>query len=67
MRANSRAARLPGSGTSATATLTAPHIKDIAALKGRALVIHVGGDNYADQPLPLGGGGARLACGVIGE
>lgn len=51
----------------ATGTLTAPHIKDIAALKGRALVIHVGGDNYADQPLPLGGGGARLACGVIGE
>lgn len=32
----------------------------------RALVIHEGGDNYADEPKPLGGGGARVACGVIG-
>jgi superoxide dismutase, Cu-Zn family len=47
-------------------TLTAPHIRDTFALKGRSLVIHVGGDNYADQPKPLGGGGGRLACGVIG-
>ncbi|MBF9200908.1 superoxide dismutase, partial [Acinetobacter baumannii] len=23
------------------------------------------GDNYSDSPLPLGGGGARIACGVI--
>ena len=46
-------------------TLTAPRIKDDQALKGRSLVIHVGGDNYSDQPLPLGGGGARIACGVI--
>jgi Cu-Zn family superoxide dismutase len=29
-------------------------------------MIHVGGDNHADHPAPLGGGGARLACGVIG-
>jgi len=28
-------------------------------------MIHAGGDNYADQPAPLGGGGARVACGVI--
>jgi Cu-Zn family superoxide dismutase len=28
-------------------------------------MIHAGGDNYADQPAPLGGGGARIACGVI--
>jgi Cu-Zn family superoxide dismutase len=28
-------------------------------------MIHVGGDNYADHPMPLGGGGARMACGVI--
>lgn len=28
-------------------------------------MIHAGGDNYADQPAPLGGGGPRLACGVI--
>jgi Cu-Zn family superoxide dismutase len=47
--------------------LTAPRIKTLDALKGHALMIHAGGDNYADQPAPLGGGGARLACGVIGE
>ena len=34
-------------------------------LHGRALVIHEGGDNYSDSPEPLGGGGARLACGVV--
>jgi Cu/Zn superoxide dismutase len=27
-------------------------------------LIHAGGDNYSDQPAPLGGGGVRLACGV---
>jgi Cu-Zn family superoxide dismutase len=45
--------------------LTAPRIKDLGAVRGRALVIHAGGDNYADEPRPLGGGGARIACGVI--
>ncbi|MDU7762592.1 MAG: superoxide dismutase [Cu-Zn] SodC2, partial [Enterobacter asburiae] len=25
----------------------------------------VGGDNMSDSPKPLGGGGARYACGVI--
>ena len=45
--------------------LPAPRITDLDRLKGRALVIHAGGDNYADQPLPLGGGGGRIACGVI--
>ena len=44
--------------------LTAPRIKDVSALKGKALMLHVGGDNYTDTP-PLGGGGARLACGVL--
>jgi Cu-Zn family superoxide dismutase len=28
-------------------------------------MIHAGGDNYSDQPVPLGGGGARIACGVV--
>jgi len=23
------------------------------------------GENYSDEPKPLGGGGARFACGVI--
>jgi len=31
---------------------------------GHALMIHVGGDNHADMPAALGGGGVRLACGV---
>ncbi|HDZ15811.1 hypothetical protein LCGC14_1125020 [marine sediment metagenome] len=34
-------------------------------LSNRSLMIHVNGDNYSDDPKPLGGGGARLACGVI--
>ncbi len=38
---------------------------EIDDVKGRALMIHSGGDNYSDHPSPLGGGGARLACGVI--
>src|SRR4051812_6755392 len=45
--------------------LPAPRITDLDRLKGHALVIHAGDDNYADQPLPLGGGGGRIACGVI--
>ena len=32
---------------------------------GRSLMIHAGGDNYSDSPQPLGGGGGRIACGVI--
>ncbi|MBV60463.1 superoxide dismutase family protein [Abyssibacter profundi] len=34
-------------------------------LKGRALMIHAGGDNFSDTPKKLGGGGSRVACGVI--
>lgn len=34
-------------------------------LENRTLMIHVGGDNYSDHPEPLGGGGARFACGLI--
>ena len=49
----------------ATQALSAPQIKDIASLRGKAVMIHAGGDNYRDQPAPLGGGGARIACGVI--
>ena len=33
--------------------------------RGRSFVIHDGGDNFSDQPKPLGGGGARIACGVV--
>lgn len=37
----------------------------LAAIKGHAIMIHVGGDNYSDTPTKLGGGGNRIACGVI--
>lgn len=43
----------------------APRIKSLKEIEGRALMVHVGGDNHADDPAPLGGGGARMACGVI--
>ena len=45
--------------------LLAPKIKNLAELKGHALMIHAGGDNHSDHPAPLGGGAARFACGVI--
>jgi Cu-Zn family superoxide dismutase len=48
----------------ATDKLLAPHLK-VADLKGRAIIIHAGADNYADDPKPLGGGGMRIACGVV--
>lgn len=34
-------------------------------IQGRSLMIHAGGDNYSDQPKSLGGGGARIACGIV--
>jgi len=48
----------------ATTPVLAPRIKT-DDLKGHALMIHAGGDNYSDIPAALGGGGARIACGVI--
>ena len=35
-------------------------------LYGKTLIVHSGGDTYTDEP-PLGGGGARIACGVVGS
>ena len=43
---------------SASKAVVAPRLKT-ADLVGHALVIHAGGDNYADQPTKLGGGGGR--------
>lgn len=37
----------------------------VSDLVGHAVIIHAGGDNYADEPQRLGGGGARIACGVV--
>ena len=42
----------------------APRLK-VKDLHKHSVVIHAGADNYADQPAPLGGGGPRIACGVI--
>jgi len=52
------------SSGNATHPVLAPRLR-VADVKGRALIIHAGGDNYADEPHPLGGGGGRLACGLI--
>ena len=37
-------------------------VKDIL---DHSIMIHEGGDNYFDMPTTLGGGGPRMACGVI--
>lgn len=48
----------------ATLPLLAPRLTANDVEKG-SLMIHVGGDNYSDAPIKLGGGGARLACGAL--
>ena len=50
-------------GTANQAVLS-PRLK-LSDLQGRALMIHAGGDNHSDHPAALGGGGARVSCGVI--
>ncbi|AWI33509.1 superoxide dismutase family protein [Helicobacter apodemus] len=49
----------------ATNPVLSPKIKTLEELKNHALMVHVGGDNHHDYPAKLGGGGARIACGVI--
>ncbi len=53
-----------GEDGAASLPVLAPRL-DLDEMAGRSLMIHAGGDNYADEPAPLGGGGARLACGVV--
>ncbi len=48
----------------AKVNLIAPRLK-LADVQGLAIMVHAGGDNYSDDPKPLGGGGDRIACGVI--
>jgi superoxide dismutase, Cu-Zn family len=48
----------------AKGTVMATRLK-LADLAGRALMIHAGGDNFADEPEKDGGGGARIACGAV--
>ncbi len=61
---------LPGLYVAADGTASnpvlAPRLKSLTDVDKRSLMIHVGGDNHADHPMPLGGGGPRMACGVIG-
>jgi Cu-Zn family superoxide dismutase len=47
-----------------TQPVLAPRLK-LSDLTGRSLMIHAGGDNHSDHPAVLGGGGARVVCGVI--
>lgn len=47
----------------ATKAVVAPKLK-VDDIREHALIVHAGGDNYADQPAKLGGGGGRIACGV---
>jgi len=54
---------VPVNGDAANPVL-APRLK-LADLTGRSLMIHACGDNHSDHPAPQGGGGARMACGVI--
>lgn len=48
----------------AKAQLLAPRLT-VSMVRNRAIVVHAGADNFADAPQPLGGGGARVACGVF--
>ncbi|MFA7505445.1 MAG: superoxide dismutase [Cu-Zn] SodC [Burkholderiaceae bacterium] len=50
----------------ATQPVLAPRL-ELADLEGRSVMIHAGGDNFSDEPSKLGGGGSRIACGVVKE
>ncbi len=54
-----------GNDARAVYPVLAPRLKSLDALHGHSLMIHAGGDNHDDHPAPLGGGGVRIACGVI--
>ena len=47
----------------ATLPVLAPRLS-LDDVQGRSLMIHEGGDTYSDEP-ELGGGGGRMACGVV--
>ncbi|WP_342147359.1 superoxide dismutase [Cu-Zn] SodC [Rickettsiella endosymbiont of Aleochara curtula] len=48
----------------ATLPILAPRLR-LNELRNHSLMIHAGSDNYSDIPAKLGGGGMRIACGVI--
>lgn len=45
-------------------TTLAPRLT-VKDLRGHAIIVHAQSDNYFDRPLKNGGGGARIACGII--
>lgn len=49
----------------ATTPVLAPRLHSITEISQHALMIHHSGDNYSDVPEKLGGGGARMVCGII--
>lgn len=50
---------------SITLPVLAPRLTKLSQVKNHSLMIHVSGDNYADHPKPLGGGGERMLCGIV--
>lgn len=48
----------------ASQPVLAPRLK-LSDLAGHSLMVHAGGDNHADHPAALGGGGTRIVCGVV--
>lgn len=48
----------------ATYPVVAPRLK-LADIEGHSIMFHAGGENHSDEPVALGGGGARMACGVV--
>jgi Cu-Zn family superoxide dismutase len=48
----------------ANTTMLAPRLS-VDKIQNHAIMIHENGDNYDYVPSPLGGGGARIACGII--
>ncbi|WP_043532687.1 superoxide dismutase family protein [Litchfieldella xinjiangensis] len=53
-----------GDNGEATTPVLAPRLT-LDDLGDVSLMVHEGGDNYSDDPAPLGGGGSRIACGII--
>lgn len=52
-----------GADGTAKQAVTAKRLK-IEELRNKSIVIHQGGDTYSEPP-PSGGGGTRIACGLI--
>ena len=48
-------------------SVLAPRLKSLDEVYNRSVMIHIMGDNYSDTPTTLGGGGGRMAGGIIRE